>query len=65
MRFSCRLHGPLHSTTVLTACACRLSVVCFWTIRASVKMCDYVVNDKQRYNTDASIMEVCACSLRT
>ena len=32
--------------------------MCFWTIRASVKMCDYVVNDKPRYNPDVSIMEV-------
>ena len=37
---------------------CRLSLVCFWTIRASVTMCDYVVSDKPRYNADVSIMEV-------
>jgi hypothetical protein len=37
----------------------RLSLVCFWTIRASVNMCDYVVSDKPRYNADVSIMEVC------
>ena len=36
----------------------RLSLVCFWTIRASVTMCDYVVSDKPRYNADVSIMEV-------
>jgi hypothetical protein len=42
----------------------RLAVVCFWTIRASVKMCSYVVNDKQRYNPDASIMEARAACRR-
>ena len=39
-------------------------MVCFWTIRASVKMCSYVVNDKQRYNPDASIMEARAACRR-
>jgi hypothetical protein len=36
----------------------RLSFLCFWTVRASVNMCDYATNDKTRYNPDTSIMEV-------
>ena len=38
--------------------------MCFWTITASVKMCDYVVTDKPRYNPDVSIMEARALRLR-
>lgn len=36
----------------------RLALVCFWTIRSSVKMCEYVVTDKSLYNADVSITEV-------
>jgi len=39
----------------------RLCLVVFFTIKASVAMCEYVVTDKPRYNADPSIMEVRAC----
>ena len=57
----CAVTSPHASALSIRAQRCpphRLSLVCFWTIRASVTMCDYVVSDKPRYNADVSIMEV-------
>ena len=46
------------SAHALASAGARLSLVVFWTIRVSVSECGYVVDDKPRYNPDASIMEV-------
>ncbi len=42
----------------------RLGLICFFTIKASVTMCDYVTTDKPRYNPEATIMEACDCVLQ-
>jgi len=57
---SCLAEGTPHSSLRLRLPA-RMSAICYWTVRASVRMCDYVVNDKQSYNPDSSIMEARSC----
>ena len=36
----------------------RLCLLCFWTVKASVSLCSYVVNDKPAYNPDDSAVDV-------
>jgi hypothetical protein len=48
----------LHPTHTLTRRPHRLCLLCFWTVKASVSLCSYVVNDKPAYNPEDSAVDV-------
>ena len=54
----CRLTPCTRLTHAHKSRTPRLCLLCFWTVKASVSLCSYVVNNKPSYNPDDSAVDV-------